>query len=175
MCFPSKIHASPLALLKQFVTLIQIRYLRIDSAKEFQSDKTKEYCAQNDVVLQLVVAYNHTMQTRVEGAIGCIKQHSRTSFLHANKPSRFWSDATKDVNIKKIYPWASPDTRGKLKTPHDRMQPAAFGTYKTVAVPFGSQVIAQWPREHRLVMNGSFGDRFIEGTYFYSDSATTCI
>jgi len=55
------------------------------------------------------------------------------------------------------------------------MQPAFFGTYKTVAVPFGSRVISQLPREHRLVKNGSFGDCFIEGTYPYSDSATPCI
>jgi len=135
----------------------------------------KEYCAQNNVVLQLVVAYNHTMQARVEGAIGCGKQHSRTSLFHANKPTRFWDDATKDFSIKKVYQWVSQDTRGKLQTPHDRMQLAFFGTYKTVAVPFGSRVIAQLPREHRLVKNGSFGDRFVEGTYLYSDSATPCI
>ena len=115
------------------------------------------------------------MQARVEGAIGCVKQHSRTSLLHANKPTRFWDDATKDFSIKKVYLWASPDTRGKLETPHDRMQPAFFGTYKTVAVPFGSRIIAQLPREHRLVKNGSFGDRFVEGTYLYSDSTTPCI
>ena len=51
------------------------------------------------------------------------------------------------------------------------MQPAFFGTYP-VAVPFGSRVIAQLPREHRLVKNGSFGNCFVEGTYLYSDSAT---
>jgi len=55
------------------------------------------------------------------------------------------------------------------------MQLAFFGTYKTVALPFRSRVIAQLPREHRLVKNGSFGDRFFEGTYLYSDSATSCI
>jgi len=55
------------------------------------------------------------------------------------------------------------------------MQPAFFSTYKTVSVPFGNRVIAQLPREHRLVKNGSFGDRFVEGTYLYSDSATPCI
>jgi len=54
------------------------------------------------------------------------------------------------------------------------MQPAFFGTYP-VAVPFGSRVIAQLPREHRLVKNGSFGNCFVEGTYLYSDSATPCI
>jgi hypothetical protein len=41
------------------------------------------------------------------------------------------------------------------------MQPAFFGTYKIVAVPFDSRVIAQLPREHRLVKNRSFGDRFV--------------
>ena len=54
------------------------------------------------------------------------------------------------------------------------MQLAFFGTYKTVVVPFGCRVIAQLPREDRLVNNGSFGGRFIEGTYLYSDSATPC-
>jgi len=62
--------------------------LRIDGAKEFQSNEIKEYCADNDVVLQLVVAYNHTMQARLEDAIGCVKQYSPTSLLHANKPTR---------------------------------------------------------------------------------------
>jgi len=80
--FPTKTRASPLAFLKQFVTFTgrKMRCLQIDSAKEFQSDEIKEYCADNDVVLQLVVAYNHTIQARVEGAIGCVKQHNRTSF-----------------------------------------------------------------------------------------------
>jgi len=103
---------------KQFVTHTgrKIHYLQIDGAKEFQSDEIKKYCAENDIVLQLVVAYNHTMQARMEGAIGCVKQHSRTSLLHANKPTRFWDDATKNFNIKKVYLWASPDTRGTLQT-----------------------------------------------------------
>jgi len=115
------------------------------------------------------------MQARVEGAIDCVKQHSQTSLLHANKPTRFWDDATKDFSIKNIYLWASTDIHGKLQTPHDRIQPAFFSTYKTVVIPFGSRVMTQLPREHRLVKNGSFGDRFVEGTYLYSDSATPCI
>ena len=88
--FPTKTRASPL-LLKQFVTFTgrTICYLRIDIAKELQSDEIKVYCADNDVVLLLVGAYNHTMQAHVEGAIGCVKQHSRTPLLHANKPTRF--------------------------------------------------------------------------------------
>ena len=59
----TKTRAPPLALLIQFVTLTsrKIRYLRIDSAKEFQPDEIKEYCAENDIVLQLVVVYNHMM------------------------------------------------------------------------------------------------------------------
>jgi len=146
--FATKTRASPLALLKQFVTLTgrKICYLRIKGAKEFQSDEfqsdeIEEYFAENDVELQLVVAYNRTMQARVEGAIGCVKQNNRTSLLHSNKSTRLWDDATKDFSIKKAYLWASPDTCGKLQTPHDRMQPAFFGTYKIV--PFGSRVIAQ--------------------------------
>jgi len=54
--FPTRTRASPLALLKQFVTFTgrKIRYLQIDGAEQFQSDEIKEYCADNDVVLQLV-------------------------------------------------------------------------------------------------------------------------
>jgi len=110
--------------------------LRIDGAKEFQYDAIKKYCADNDVVLQLVVAFNHTMQARMEGAIGCAKQQSRTSLLHTNKPTRFWDDTTKDFRIKKVYLWASTDTRCKLQTPHDRMQPAFFCTYKNSCCTF---------------------------------------
>jgi len=42
--FPTQTRASPLALLKQFVTFNsrEIRYLRIDGAKKFQSDEIKE-------------------------------------------------------------------------------------------------------------------------------------
>jgi len=89
--FPTKTCASFLALPKQFVTLTgrKICYLRIDSAKKFQSDEITRHCAENDVVFQLVVAYNHTMKARVEGASGCVKQHSRTSLLHVNMPTRF--------------------------------------------------------------------------------------
>jgi len=74
----------------------------IDGAKGFQSEEIRQYCADNDVVLQLVVAHNHTMQARVEGAIGCVKQHNCTALLHANEPTRFWDDATKDFSIKKV-------------------------------------------------------------------------
>ena len=76
--FPTKTRASPLALLKQFVTLTgrNICYLRTDGSKEFESEEIKECCAENDVLLQLVVTYNHTIQARVEGAIGCVTQCS---------------------------------------------------------------------------------------------------
>ena len=55
--FPAKTRASPLALPKQFVTFTgrKVHYLRIDGAKEFQSEEIKEYCADNDIVPQLVV------------------------------------------------------------------------------------------------------------------------
>jgi len=69
------------------------------------------------------------MQAHNEGTIGCVKQRSRTSLLHAGKLTRSWDGATKDFGIKRVFLWAS-----------------------------------QLPREHRLVKNGLFGDRFIEDT-----------
>ena len=52
LSFPTKNRTSPFALLKQFVTFTgrKICYLRIDGAKEIQSGKIVDYCAENDVV-----------------------------------------------------------------------------------------------------------------------------
>jgi len=102
--FPTKTRASPLALLKQFVTLTgrKIRYLRMDGAKEFQSDEIKEYC----VVLQLVMAYNHTTQAHMEGAIGCVKQHSRTT-LRVEFSLKTDSGYPKDAEVK-LFTLANP-------------------------------------------------------------------
>ena len=46
-------------------------------------------------------AYNHTMQARVEGAIGYVKQHSRVSMLAVNVPTRWCPQATTDFVAKK--------------------------------------------------------------------------
>ena len=134
-----------------------------------------DYCRDNNIILQPVVAYNHTMQCRVEGAIGCSKQHSRVALVTSGKPMRFWRDATLDFTIKKNYLWAKRDQHGDLSTANDRMQPAFAGTRQTVAIPFGCRVTGHLPRDHRLVTNGSFGDRFVEGTYLRSDENTPCI
>jgi len=59
--FLTKTSASPLALLEQFITFTdrKICYFPTDSAKKFQSEEIVDYYAENDVVLQSVVAYNH--------------------------------------------------------------------------------------------------------------------
>jgi len=64
---------------------------------------------------------------------------------------------------------------GELSTANDRMQPAFAGSYKTVAIPFGSRMTEYLPREHSLVKNGSVGDRFVEGIYLRADHDTPCI
>jgi len=56
------------------------------------------------------------MQCRVEGAIGCSKQHSRVALVCANAPTRFWPDATVDFTCKKNTLWAKRDQRGDLST-----------------------------------------------------------
>jgi len=55
------------------------------------------------------------------------------------------------------------------------MQPAFAGSYKTVAIPFGSRATGHLPREDPLVKNGSFGDHFVEGIYLRADHDTPCI
>ena len=175
--FPTKTRKNPLELLKAFITTTgkTPRYLRVDGAKEFATPDIVDFCAEKGIILQLVVAYNHTMQARVEAAIGCVKQHSRIALLTCGAPTRFWADATTDFTIKKNFLWASEDQHGSLTTAHDRMRPAFAGTLATVNIPFGCRVLARIPREHRLVSNGSFGDRFVEGIYLHSDTKTPCI
>jgi len=96
------------------------------------------------------------MQARVEGAIGCSKQHSYVALVCANKPTRFWPGATLDFTCKRNALWAKRDEHGQLSTANTRMQFA--GSYQTVEIPFGSRVTGYLPREHRLAKNGSFGD-----------------
>ena len=175
--FNAKTRQSPVALLRAYITTTgkAPRFLRVDGAKEFVSDEIVTFCTSEKTILQVVVAYNYTMQARVEGAIGYVKQHSRVSMLAANVPTRWWPQATTDFVNKKIYLWYSADLKGSLTTAHQRMRPAFAGTRATVAIPFGSRIVSTIPREHRLVVNGSFGDRFIEGIYLHADHATPTI
>jgi len=66
---------TPVELLKQHVVTTgrKPRDLRVDNAKEFTSQEIVNFYQENNIILQPVVAYNHTMQARVEGAIGCSK------------------------------------------------------------------------------------------------------
>ena len=175
--FNTKTRQSPVALLQAYITATgkTPRFLRVDGAKEFVSDEMVTFCTSEKIILQVVVAYNHTMQARVEGAIGYVKQHGRVSMLAANVPTRWWPQATTDFINKKNFLWYSADLKGSLTTAHQRMRPAFAGTRATVAIPFGSRIVSTIPREHRLVVNGSFGDRFVEGIYLHADHATPTI
>ena len=178
--FNTKSRQNPVQLLREYINVTgkKPRFLRVDGAKEFVSDDMVEFCVNQNIILQTVVAYNHTMQARVEGAIGYVKQHSRVALLAANAPTRWWPQATTDFIHKKNYLWYSPDTPEAdctWSTAHQRMQPDFAGTYKTVAHPFGCRIVSTLPREHRLVVNGSFGDRFVEGIYLHADAHTPTV
>jgi len=49
---------TPVELLKQYITTIgrTPRYLRIDNSKEFTSQEIVDFCSENDIILQPVVA-----------------------------------------------------------------------------------------------------------------------
>ena len=68
-----------------------IRFLRVDDAKEFTCPAMVDFCNANNIILQVVVSYNHLVQTRVEGDIGICKQHTRVSVSLAvvHAPARF--------------------------------------------------------------------------------------
>jgi len=100
----------------------------------------------------------HHAGPRVEGAIGCSKQHNRIALVCANMLIRFWQDAIVDITTcKKNTLWAKRD---ELSTANDHMQPALAGSYKTVDIPSGSRVTGYLLREHPLVNHGSFKDGF---------------
>jgi hypothetical protein len=94
----TKTPQNPLELLRAYITTPgkNPRFLRVNGAKEFVSDEMVSFCTSEKIILQVVVSYNHTMQARVEGAIGYVKQHSRASMLAANVPTRWWPQATTD-------------------------------------------------------------------------------
>ncbi len=175
--FNSKTRQNPVDLLRAYITTTgkAPRYLRVDGAKEFVSDEMVAFCTAEKIVLQVVVSYNHTMQARVEGAIVYVKQHSRVSMLAANVPTGWCPQATTDFVTKKNFLWYSTNASCSPTTAHQRMQPAFAGTRASVAIPFGSRIVSTIPREHRLVVNGSFGDRFVEGIYLHADHATPTI
>jgi len=65
--YNSKTRQNPVDLLRAYITTTgkAPRYLRVDGAKEFESDEMVAFCTAEKIVLQVVVAYNHTMQARV--------------------------------------------------------------------------------------------------------------
>jgi hypothetical protein len=102
--FNTKTRQSPVALLKAYITATgkDPRFLRVDGAKEFVSDEMVTFCTSEKIILQVVVAYNHTMQARVEGAIGYVKQHGRVSMLAVNVPTRWWPQRPPTSSTRKI-------------------------------------------------------------------------
>jgi hypothetical protein len=168
---------TPLALLKSFIAFTGKvpRYLRMDGAKEFHSAEMLDFCRDNKIVIQPVIAYNHTAMCRVESYIGVVKSHARIGMLNAHVPLRFHGDAVQDFVIKRNFTWYSQKGLPSNTTAHQRMQPAFAGTIKSVCIPFGSRIVSPLPREHTLVQGSSFGDRFVEGIYLFADATSPAI
>jgi len=104
--------------------------------------------------MAILVNPTRTMQCRVEGALGCSKQNSQVALVYANAPTCFWPDATVTFMCKKNSLWAKRDEHGDLLTSNNRMQPAFAGSYKTVAISFGSRVTG-------YLLRTSFGQKRI--------------
>jgi hypothetical protein len=107
--YNTKTRSNPLALLKEYLTFTgrKIRYLLMDNAKEFHSEEMLAFCRDNGIIIQPVIAYNHTGMCRVESYIGVVKSHGRVSMLNANVPLRFHGDAVLDFCIKRNFTWYS--------------------------------------------------------------------
>ena len=64
------------------------RTLRLDGAKEFVGSEMRDFCRKHNITLQLVPAYNHLLQCRVEGAIRITKSHTRVALKQSGCPLR---------------------------------------------------------------------------------------
>ena len=131
-----------------------------------------DLCNANNIILQVVVSYNHLMQARVEGDIGICKQHTRVSLTVTHTPVRFWSDTLRNFRHKRNFLWSSKGAKGQTSTAHERLLPVFARTFRTVAVPFDCRVTSTLPKEHRKVTNKSFGPHYAEGIYLHSVSVT---
>ncbi len=49
----------------------------MDGAKEFHSAEMLDFCRDNKIIIQPVIAHNHTAMCRVESYIGVVKSHAR--------------------------------------------------------------------------------------------------
>jgi hypothetical protein len=89
--FNTKTRSDPVDLLADYITITKRapKFLCVDGAKEFVGAKRKAFCHLHNITLQIVASYSHTMQARVEGAIGIMKQYSRIALSTANVPTRF--------------------------------------------------------------------------------------
>jgi hypothetical protein len=105
--FNTKTRSDPVDLLADYITITKRvpKFLRVDGAKEFVGAKMKAFCHLHNITLQIVTSYSHTMQARVEGAIGIINQHSRIALSTTNVPTRFWTYATTDFVCKHPIPF----------------------------------------------------------------------
>jgi len=68
--------------------------------KEVTFQEMVDFCSEHNIIVQPVFV-NHTMQCRVEGAVGYSKQHTCVALVCANAPDRFWPDTTVDFTCKK--------------------------------------------------------------------------
>ena len=105
-----------------------IRYLRMDSAKEFHSEEMVAFSRDNGIIIQPVVVCNHPVMSRVESYIGVVKSHCRVGMLNANVPLCFHGDTVLDFCVKRNFTWYSQKGLIGNTTAHDHMQPAFDNT-----------------------------------------------
>jgi hypothetical protein len=107
---------TPVALLQEYMNFTgkPIRFLSVDNPKEFTCPVMVDFYNANNIILQVVVSYNHLMQARVEGAIGICKQHTRVALAVAHAPARFWPAALTDFGHKRNFSWSSKGAKGQI-------------------------------------------------------------
>jgi len=79
------------------------RTLCLDGAKEFVGSEMRDFCRKHNIRLQLVPAYNHLLQCRVEGAIRMTKSHTRVALKQSGCPLRFWGRATNFIFNLRVF------------------------------------------------------------------------
>mmetsp|Transcript_68447 Transcript_68447/g.142724 ORF Transcript_68447/g.142724 Transcript_68447/m.142724 type:complete len:273 (+) Transcript_68447:444-1262(+) len=167
---PTTTKAEPELLLRDFLSVsgLKIGRVRVDGAFDASSG-FKSFCKRRNIEICASVAYTHTMQARVEGAIRVCKEHVRCMLKSSNCPTRFWPYAL--LHFCRTFNWW-PSQNGP--PPWTKMQQSKFCFDMDRDLhTWGAHMVAHLPREHPLVQEEqTHGDRALEGIFLGNDPVT---
>eukprot|EP00961_Rhodomonas_salina_P151988 2046140-Rhodomonas_salina.1 len=166
---PSVSRKEPEELLREFLTVTQIKVGQLRTDNEFTTSSTfKVFFKKLSINMCPSVAYTHTMQAREEGAVRICKEHVLCLLMASNAPPRFWPFAL--LHFCRVYNyWPGC----KTLPPWEKMEGSGFTfNLERDLHPRGCYMVAKLPKEHPLVqVDSTHVDRGLEGVFLALQSA----